>query len=146
MRTTQYYYLNGVSENGTIEFEAPDGTHITHIGIQVPFRPFMVWRAYEIMKENESIAQSNENTSDDSSNEDAPIEEEPSISIDENSDKDVIINDEPYVINPNGILEFDDIYLEEITISFPLFFDSMMDKDHAVLREIIVEIGVSPDD
>ena len=137
MRTTQYYYLNGVSENGTIEFEAPDGTHITHIGIQVPFRPFMVWRAYEIIKKNESIARLNENLS---------AEEEPIPSIDENSDMDIIINDEPYVINPNGILEFDDIYLEEITILFPLFFDSMMDKNDAVLRETIVEIGVSPDD
>ena len=137
MRTTQYYYLNGVSENGTIEFEAPDGTHITHIGIQVPFRPFMVWRAYEIIKENESIAQSNENI---------PVGEEPGTPIDESSDMDIIINDEPYVINPNGILECDDIYLEEITISFPLFFDGMMNKDHAVLRETIVEIGVSPDD
>ena len=120
MRTVQYFYLNGINGN-PIRFpstgELISGQHITHLGIQMPFRPFMSWRAKEIA-ENDMPTRS-----------------------------DIEINSVKYDINPNGILEFDDIYLTHVEISFPMSFDTGVTHNaSSILKETIVEIGVSSED
>lgn len=127
MRLRQYRYpfqrISSIaSENlprevsiNTPYIRIPGGKTITHIGIQLPYRPFISYRHKD----------------DGSRGAIGPCA------------TDIVVNsNSSYIVNLTGILEFDNISRsDEIVIYLPLLEDELVGDVDAVLKETIIEVG-----
>lgn len=103
-----------VSAN-TAYIRIPSGKTITHLGIQLPYRPFISYRH----KEDGTRPATGQCAAD------------------------IVFNsNNSYIVNATGILEFDNISRsDEIVIYLPLLEDKLYGDVDAILRETIIEIG-----
>ena len=90
----------------TASFEPIEGMKYVHLGIQLPYRPFVAYR------QNNSPG----------------------------NNVDLIINDNNFIVNLPGILEFDEMSLDYINIVFRLANDGNSIQE--VLRGAIVDAGI----
>ena len=130
MKFVQYTYKNFSSGDDkviSIGSDITDGAVIRHLGIQIPYRPFISFRHDKAgMPYNNGI--------------EGPCPTD--IIITDANDSSWSIG---CIINAPGILEFDDVSLGPIYISFPLNEDEASNPNGdkgLVFREVIVEAAI----